>query len=255
MAKLCSKNALRKIAGLCLKSAKVLMASGAETNRVETTVEHIGQACGTPVESYATPTGITVTVGRERTITIVTRVKNRTIDLAKVIAINSISRDLAAGKISFQSADKAVDEIIRKAPLYSQTTMYIFQAICCAGFGMMIAGNLISIIPSLLVGLLAKYVELKCAKLAPFLMVFLNGLAVTIFADIWCLFFSSVEHRAIVIAGMVPLLPGLALTNAIADLMAGELLAGIARTTDAVLTSAALAAGAVVGMSMGQWFL
>ena len=62
-------------------------------------------------------------------------------------------------------------------------------------------------------------------------------------------------HRAIVIAGMVPLLPGLALTNAIADLMAGELLAGIARTTDAVLTSAALAAGAVVGMSMGQWFL
>lgn len=253
MPKLYSKNALRKIAGLCLKSADVLMASGAETARVETTVNHIGRACKVHVESYATPTGITVTVGDDRTITIVTRVRNRTIDLDKVVAINNISRNLATGKIAFQTADKAVDEVIRRPRLYSDTIIYIFQAICCAGFALLIDGHLASIVPALLVGLLATYMAEKCSTLPPFLMVFLNALAVTVFADA-CMFFDlGITHKAIVIAGMVPLLPGLSLTNAIADLMAGELLSGIARTTDSMLVAAALAAGAAVGISLGQF--
>ena len=244
MPKLYSKNALRKIAGLCLKSADVLMASGAETARVETTVNHIGRACKVHVESYATPTGITVTVGDDRTITI---------DLDKVVAINNISRNLATGKIAFQTADKAVDEVIRRPRLYSDTIIYIFQAICCAGFALLIDGHLASIVPALLVGLLATYMAEKCSTLPPFLMVFLNALAVTVFADA-CMFFDlGITHKAIVIAGMVPLLPGLSLTNAIADLMAGELLAGIARTTDSMLVAAALAAGAAVGISLGQF--
>lgn len=252
MPKSCSKDVMRKIAGLCTKSAKVLMASGAETARVEATVEHIGKSCKIPVNSYATPTGITVTVGTDKPITVVTRVKNRTINLDKVAEINTISRSLAAGRITFPAADKAVDEVVRKAPLYENKTIYFAQAVCCAGFALLIDGHWAAVPPAFVVGILARYVELKCSKLSPFLLVFLNALAVTIFADICSIFYTHVGHKAIVIAGIVPLLPGLSLTNAIADLMAGELLAGVARTTDSLLTAAALAAGAAVGISIGQ---
>lgn len=248
-----SKNALRKIAGLCLKAARVLMASGAETARVETTVDHIGKACRVPVESYATPTGITVTVGKEATITVVARVKSRTIDLAKVIDVNNISRSLAAGEIAVQTADKAIDEIIRKPSIYGNAVIYLGQALCCVGFALLLGGGLSSVIPAIIVGALAKYAEIKCGNLPPFLLVFLNALSVTLFADL-CVFLNfGVEHSIIVIAGIIPLLPGLSLTNALADLMAGELLSGLARLTDSTLTAAALAAGAAVGISLGQF--
>lgn len=248
------KSTLRRVSSLCMKASKILMASGAETARVEATVNHIGRSCKVPVDSYATPTGITITVGEDRTITTVIRVKNRTIDLAKVIEVNNISRDLAMGKISFQSADKAVDEILHKPPLYSSEIIYLGQAICCAGFAIFIDGQLITGFPALIVGLLAKYTEKLCANLAPFLFIFINALVVTLFADICCFIFPSMEHKTIVIAGIIPLLPGLSLTNALADLMEGELLSGIARTTDSLLAAAALAAGAAVGISLGSIF-
>ncbi|MBQ7502171.1 threonine/serine exporter family protein [bacterium] len=252
MAKQYSKHALRKIAGLCIKTAKALMASGAETARVETTVEHIGKACGIPVESYATPTGITVTVGKEAPITVVARVKSRTIDLAKVIDVNNLSRSLAAGSMAFQTADKAIDEISRKPSIYSNTVIYIGQALCCAGFALLLGGGLSSVIPAIIVGALAKYAEIKCSSLPLFLLVFLNAFSVTLFADL-CVFLNlGVEHSIIVIAGIIPLLPGLSLTNALADLVAGELLSGMARLTESTLVAAALAAGAAVGISVGQ---
>ena len=241
MAKPYSKHALRQVANLCIKAARVLMASGAETARVENTVSYIGRACKIPVESFATPTGITITVGGEKTITVVTRVKTRTIDLDKVILINNISRAL-----------RRVDEVLHQKPIFSEWLIYFSQAVCCAGFALIFEPNPRLIPPALLVGLLAKYVEKKCVTLPPFLLFFINALAVTLFANLYCNHIFPVEHWALVLAGIVPLLPGLALTNAIADLMAGELVAGMARTIDALLTGAGLAAGAAAGISLGQ---
>lgn len=252
MAKPYSKHALRQVANLCIKAARVLMASGAETARVENTVSYIGRACKIPVESFATPTGITITVGGEKTITVVTRVKTRTIDLDKVILINNISRALAAGKIPFQVAERRVNEVLHQKPIFSEWLIYFSQAVCCAGFALIFEPNPRLIPPALLVGLLAKYVEKKCVTLPPFLLFFINALAVTLFANLYCNHIFPVEHWALVLAGIVPLLPGLALTNAIADLMAGELVAGMARTIDALLTGAGLAAGAAAGISLGQ---
>ena len=42
----------------------------------------------------------------------------------------------------------------------------------------------------------------------------------------------------------MPLLPGLAMTNAIRDTIRGDLLSGIARATEALLIASSLAAGA-----------
>lgn len=249
------RNTLRKIAGLCLDSAKLLMASGAETHRVEETVTHIGNACKMEVDSYVTPTGIIVNVGGEVSVTRLTRVKNRTIDLSKVAAVNAISRALSAGELTLQAASHQIAALAKKAPIYSSACIYHAQALSCMGFALILGGGLHDLLPAYIVGLVARWVDIKFAGLPSFLSVFVNALSVTCFAVLatWC--FPSLSVETVIIAGIIPLLPGLSLTNAIADLMAGELIAGMARLTDSILTAAALAGGAAVGISLGQQIL
>ena len=50
----------------------------------------------------------------------------------------------------------------------------------------------------------------------------------------------------IIIAGLMPLVPGVPITNAVRDLLAGHILSGIARGIEALLVAAALGTGVAV---------
>lgn len=54
----------------------------------------------------------------------------------------------------------------------------------------------------------------------------------------------------IVIGGIMPLLPGVVLTNAVRDMLAGDLVSGVARATEALLIAAAIAAGIIVVLAL-----
>ncbi|EFR97960.1 LabL [Listeria ivanovii FSL F6-596] len=49
-----------------------------------------------------------------------------------------------------------------------------------------------------------------------------------------------------IIGGVMPLVPGVPITNAVRDLIAGHLLSGMARGTEALLTSCAIGIGIAV---------
>ena len=51
------------------------------------------------------------------------------------------------------------------------------------------------------------------------------------------------NQTSIIIGAIMPLLPGLAITNAIRDTVNGDLVSGVARTADALLKAVAIAAG------------
>ena len=48
------------------------------------------------------------------------------------------------------------------------------------------------------------------------------------------------------------LVPGVALTNAMREIMAGDIISGLSRTADAILVASAIALGTVVGLAIGQ---
>lgn len=56
----------------------------------------------------------------------------------------------------------------------------------------------------------------------------------------------------IVVGALLPLVPGVALTNAVRDFITGDLLSGILRMVEAILVSAALAGG--VGLALALYF-
>lgn len=58
-----------------------------------------------------------------------------------------------------------------------------------------------------------------------------------------CAVFFSESLDKIIIAGVMPLVPGVPITNAIRDMMAGQLIAGITKGVEAALTAFAIGAG------------
>ena len=57
---------------------------------------------------------------------------------------------------------------------------------------------------------------------------------------------------AITIGTLMVLVPGRALTNAMWEIMAGDIISGMHRTAEALLTAAAIALGVVVALAIGQ---
>jgi uncharacterized membrane protein YjjP (DUF1212 family) len=58
------------------------------------------------------------------------------------------------------------------------------------------------------------------------------------------------NQEAVISGAIMPLLPGLAITNAVRDTMRGDLVAGMARTTEALLSAVLLAAGVAVALML-----
>lgn len=56
----------------------------------------------------------------------------------------------------------------------------------------------------------------------------------------------ATNQNIITIASVMPLVPGILITNAIRDLLAGELLAGMSRGVEAALTAFAIGAGVAI---------
>ena len=62
------------------------------------------------------------------------------------------------------------------------------------------------------------------------------------------------QLEAITIGTLMVLVPGMALTNAMREIMAGDIISGLSRTADAILVASAIALGTVVGLAIGQMF-
>jgi len=63
-----------------------------------------------------------------------------------------------------------------------------------------------------------------------------------LFSHMW----PDVRPDNIVVGGIIPLVPGVAITNAIRDVIAGDLLSGLSRGLEAALTSVAISMGVVI---------
>ena len=56
------------------------------------------------------------------------------------------------------------------------------------------------------------------------------------------------------ISVLMVLVPGVALTNAMREIMAGDIISGLSRAADSILTAAAIAIGAGIGLAIGGIF-
>lgn len=237
---------MERIMSICLQAGEILLRSGAETARVEETISRLARAAGvSKVESFVTPTGIFICLERDgESLTRLARVYDAAVDLQKVSAVNDLSRRFVRGEISLEELEEAL-RLQDRAPFRYPWWVRSVAAFSAAGaYGFLLTGHWRDVWPSALGGLAAHMASAwnGFGRGTGFLRTVLGGFVGSAVAVAVALSEGDQARIGqIVVGAMIPLVPGVAVTTAIRDLLAGDLLSGMARGTEALLTAAAIA--------------
>lgn len=230
-----------------LASALVLEYGG-ETFRAEETALRICRHFGMPeIDVFAVPTGLFLSVGDEsgRHQTVVRRVRRRSIDLSRLDAINAISRSIEAGERTLPKAYRDLREVADR-PSKPQWQLCLAAALSSGFFAVMFGGRALEFAVAALCGVLVQAVGglTRRADAHQVLLSLLGSMAIVLVALGFVGLTGYGNAEAMIAGAIMPLLPGLAMTNAIRDAVQGDLLSGVTRAAEALLTAASLAAGA-----------
>ena len=241
------------LANTAMLAGEIMLCSGAETYRVEDTMYHILKTSN--IEStqvIAMMTGLVVTLndpGFEQPVTMMRRVSERSTNVSNIVKVNDISRRYCEEKISLEEAYEELKHA--KGKQYNRL-LYNFATIGIAvGFAMMFGGSLHDIIAAAVVGaVLAGVMTIgKIANLSSVLVHVLSGLGIAMLTVvIQRVLFAGLSVNIVIASSIMPIVPGVAITNAIRDTIQGDYLSGCARILEAFLVAMAIAVGAGLGL-------
>lgn len=242
-----------------IQAGEIMLRSGAETYRVEDTIERILSAHNLEViEAFVTPTGIFATIDDEsmEMTTLVKRIRHRSIRLDKVTLVNDLSRRFTEGKISLENAMIELNEIDQRPP-YPYYIMIGSTGLVSAFFTAVFGGNLRDCIVSLIIGIALGIIQyfFRKAKSSRFLIDLIGGCLIGSIALLFTRIVASTNLDQIIIGSIMPLVPGVAITNAIRDTIEGDLLSGVSRAVEAFFVAISIATGVGVVLKIGFVFL
>jgi uncharacterized membrane protein YjjP (DUF1212 family) len=232
-----------KVMELCIMAGATMLQSGAETSRVEDTIRRIATSFQMEyVHSFVTPTGIFITLNDQ---TKLIRISERFINLNKVSQINHLSRMLAGQRLTLEEAISKVNEIQRQKPPYSKGLVMLAAGIAGGSFSFLFGGDPVDVIPGFMAGVVVQSVLVlfESSPQAKFLGEFLAALFGGAFSVAAVHVGLGVQLDSIIIGSLMPLVPGVAITNAVRDMLAGDIVSGLARGSEAAITALSVAAG------------
>ncbi|MFC4798304.1 threonine/serine exporter family protein [Neobacillus sp. GCM10023253] len=243
-----NRQVINDITEVCLLAGKIMLQSGAETYRVEDTMMRIARSFGSnDPQSYVTPTGIIFSLhSAEKTKLL--RITKRTTNLNKVIKVNNISRSISSGDMSAEEAYKILKSIEEGYPQYP---MYIniAAASIASGFSLiMFNGGWNDFLPSFIIGGAGFTCQIFLDRLVniKFFAEFLASLVIGLMSYLFIKVGAGHDLSNIIISSVMPLVPGLLITNAVRDLMAGHLVSGLSKGAEASLTAFAISSGIAI---------
>ncbi len=249
---------LEEIVSLTGLAGEIMLKNGAETYRIEETMDHIAKACGAAVvESFVIPTGVflTVTDATGSSLTAIRRVRDRTINLDRIAKVNELSRRLVDQRIEYSTANSILTYISRERTGFSLLPSMVASGAIGGGTAVLQDGVFFEILAAFVAAMLVRYIAHIVSRLhgVQFIFEFLGGMAVAFCGASLHLIWPHLGADPVIIGGIMPLVPGVAITNAIRDVIAGDLLSGLSRGLEAALTSAAVAMGVVIVLALNVW--
>ena len=228
-----------------------LLKNGAEIHRVEDTVMRICTALGAQHTEVFTITSVILASVRMKNgehCQQMRRIYKTTNNLFLVEEMNRISRELCAGTLPLCDLRAAIVAAKSKRP-YPEW-VYFFGAMCAAaGFSVFFGGTLLDGLAAALVALPITFVDRNAPHfLNKMVLTALNSTLAGIFSMLLNLWGWGHNVDKIIIGAIMLLIPGLALTNAVRDMMMGDILAGMLGLLQSVLLALMIAFGFALAM-------
>ena len=233
-----------------------LQMSGAEIYRVEESVQRLLAAYGAPTgEVFAIPNCLNVSIaGPEngKPLTRIRRVGTHGTDIYRLEALNDLCRRLCAHPVDLAEAQARLDSICTEKKEYSFPVRMAAYILGTSSFTLFFKGSLrdafCGVICGLIIGLSLTYMEKH--KTNPFFKVFIGGFLSALAAVLLVACGVGVNADSIIIGSLMALVPGIALTNAVRDVIAGDMVSGLTKTAEAILIAIFIALGTGVAIGL-----
>lgn len=240
-------------------AGEIMLKNGAETHRVEDTINHIlNKSKFRIVESFVTTTGIFVTLSDDsiETLTAVKRVNVRSTNLNKISLVNEVSRNFCSDKINLLTAYYSLVNIDNMLP-YSSLINFLSNSLTPPLFALVLSNEIaiFEFFVSLLCGMTLGAVQylLQKAQIIKFFNDLISSIFVAIIASAYIRTFGG-NLDLIIVSAIMPLVPGVAITNAIRDTLYGDYLSGLARAAEAFIIAISIALGVGCGLAIFKFF-
>jgi uncharacterized membrane protein YjjP (DUF1212 family) len=232
----------------CLMAGKIMTESGSEVYRVEDTMNRIAENAGQKESvSYVTATGLFMGF-RSSNYTQLENVSERSINLEKVAIVNNLSRKFAEKKITLEELNQRLRHIDLEAPTYHLWLQVLAAGIVSCTLMYIFGGSWSDFGATFIIGMAGYYVALLTKKWLriKFLDDFFAAFTIGLLAYLAVTFQLAQNIDNIIIGAVMPLVPGVAITNAFRDILAGHLLSGTARGTEALFVAGAIGTGIAI---------
>lgn len=235
-------------------AGELLMKSGAETYRVEDTMYRIlNKANLRTVQVLVMMTGFVATLDDPSmdSLTVVRRITSRGTNLDVVNRVNEISREFCEDQISLDEVFKRMKALWKEPKKIKRNGLSMMGI--TAGFAVMFGGTIPETVIAAFSGFISAAALYFCKKIK--LNLFLeNSICCIILAlitgAIVKILPGTYDTNILIISGIMPFVPGAAITNAVFDTLHGDYLSGLARAAEAFVIAAAVAVGIGIGMTI-----
>lgn len=234
-----------------------LMSSGAEIYRVEESMRRLLNAYRlSTAEVFAIPSCVIVSVTAPdgRPITRMRRIPAHGTDMDLLERCNALCRSLCKQPMPIHEAQIMLEQL-ESTPRYASRQILLGYVIAPAFFAPMFGGGFPDACGAAIGGLAVGLATLYGRKLTGSNNFFRTAIcsAIASLSSLSLVNLGLGRHVDIVtISVLMMLVPGLALTTAMREIMAGDTISGLSRIADAILIGGAIALGAAAGLAVGR---
>ncbi len=237
-----------------LDMAEAMLNAGAEVNRVEDTLTRMGTAYGASrMNVFVITSSVVITMqfadGSQQTQTRRIRGGGST-DFTLLEQLNALSRRYCAAPFDPSVLKEELHALYQQPR--SRWTAFVGHALATGGFALFFGGSAWDCLAAALFGLLLCLMQRRLAPLCENRVVFnlLCSLLLGLVICGVCLLLPVLHTDMIIIGVIMPLIPGLAMTNAIRDMLAGDTISGTLRLTESLLLAGVLAGGFMLALRL-----
>ncbi len=231
-----------------LLAGQLLIENGANMERVNDTMYRIAENAGLHAfQAFTTVTGIVVSAEHESNAQTVD-IRARHNDLSKVARVNEISRLFATKKISLSEMYTQLKKVDKGTPQLSITIQCLGAAVLSLTLMIVFTGDVKDSWAAFLIGGACYWIYLyllrkfKIKYIGEFVASLLIGFLAVLTTKLgW-----TGNLNDIIIGSVMPLVPGVPLTNAARDLVSGNLISGPTRALEAIITAMAIGCAIVI---------
>ena len=231
---------------LLLDMGEMMMCSGGEVRRVENTLSLMGKAYGaikTDVMVITASIIVTMKFSDGNLITESRRVESPGSNkLWRLEGLNALSRKCCENPLPIDELELQIKNCKQPTNLWK---FYLGSALAAGAFSVFFGGNILDGVIAAVFALLVCFFQRKFSSVFPNNIIFniVCSFAVGVLICIVTKLIPTTHTDMVIIGVIMLLIPGIAFTNAMRDILVGDTISGIMRLIESLLWAAGLAVG------------